>query len=125
MLKYAIAAVVLDNQNVRGAIRQSTSLFFDNWLLSLEVGLLIFAIAWLVSSFVQFITSLTLVALLQAFPFGIVLRTASFLADLLTFVTSILLIVFVWAVWTTIYELLTSPKVKLQSWVARVFGKKT
>lgn len=48
MIKYAIAYIVLDNENFIDAVRKSWIMFRKNWLVSVEMGVIIFLITFVV-----------------------------------------------------------------------------
>lgn len=127
IIKYAICAVVLKNQRFLAALKSALRLFFQNWLLSLEIACIWFLIFALVNSFLVFFVPLIYFYSLKLFYFY---SAAPFLAGAITFIlfafVQAFLAVFYWATWTIVFEILTSKKIiavsRLTSGFKKIFG---
>jgi hypothetical protein len=125
IFKYAIAYVALEKQTFHGAVKQAVSLFKDNWLISLEIIVLLFFIDFLIGLAVSIIFGLFILPLLYFW----MMAGAYIMTDLLLLVAILLLTVIVSIVsafetasWTILFlELQTGEAVaKLE----RVFHKR-
>lgn len=86
ILKYAIAFQVLDNTGFYASLKKSWELFTKNWLVSLEMGLLLFIISFL-SSFV-----LLLILFFFIYPY-FVFALAYGITWLIIFLTTLALVI--------------------------------
>ena len=125
--KYAIAGVVLKGWRFRQAIQLAWKLFIANWLLSLEVAVILFAIYFFTNLFLFFILSWFLfysLTIYASFTFGLVLLLLALLG-LILFI-QILLTIFYWASWTIIFELISRREAvltsRLKSGFVKMFG---
>lgn len=125
IFKYAIAYVALEKEKFHGAIKKAFILFKDNWLISLEIIVLLFFIDFIIGLAISIIFGLFILPLLY---FWIIAGTY-FMIDLLLLTTLLLLILvvaivttFETASWTILFlELQTGEAVaKLE----RVFRKR-
>ncbi len=127
IIRYAICAVVLKDQNFSEALKFGKELFFKNWLLSLEVALVLFAVYFLVNYIFAFFASLILFYAFSAFRlfFSAILLTVVLVVAAFAFVQAILS-VFHWAVWALVFEIISSKNSllssKLISGFKRIFG---
>jgi hypothetical protein len=114
IIKYAVIAVVLDNKSWWAALERAVNLFFRNWLVSLEMAGLMFAISTLVGIVVYSLvaTSLLTVPVYLAFA-GLTLATLlKFLPQiLLLFIVGAWFSTFQFAAWTILYRRLTQGAV--------------
>lgn len=125
LAKYAIAEIILDKENFTTGLLDSWRLFKNNWLVSLEMAILLFLI--------NFTLSLILIFLLTTIAFPIMLTLMVFnlttplyffvlVSFLLLILTAAFLMTFQTAAWTSLYLELkeSSATAKLE----RVFHSK-
>ncbi|MFA6514022.1 MAG: hypothetical protein WCT50_01860 [Patescibacteria group bacterium] len=96
IIKYAIAYKVLDNETFSASLKKSINLFANNWLVSLEMGIILFIIS--------FIVGLVLLVLIAIFIFPYIIFAANYgLAWLIIFllILSLILILLVGSLLTT------------------------
>ncbi len=120
--KYAIIGVVLKDWRFSQALKLSWKLFTRNWLLSLEIAIVLFGIYFLATSFLLWLLFLIFVYSLKifiGFTFGLPLVWLILLSVFI--VIQIVLAIFHWATWAIVFELLTAPKTVLASWLSRKF----
>lgn len=126
MTKYSICAAVLQNKTIIDSIRSAWEIFKKNWLLSLEVAIILFFIYWITSSIVFIVLFSAFIYVLQwfaGFVFGLIFFIVLILALFLLF--QIVLTIFHWAVWAIIFELLTVDQPTLVSRIKSGFDKVT
>ncbi len=120
--KYAICGVVLKNWKLVEAIKSAWRLFVKNWLLSLEVAASLFVIysvlGWLIFRIFPDLV-LNGYILFASFPFGL-LFIFTLLVLLFLFV-QIILAIFQWAVWSIVFELISSDRKMLLSRLKNIF----
>ncbi|MFA6410135.1 MAG: hypothetical protein WCW26_00995 [Candidatus Buchananbacteria bacterium] len=125
VVKFAVCGAVLKDWSFKETINQSIKLFFQNWLLGLEIAVVLFAINLAVNAISVYLLSWLFffaVKLYAAFYFGLVFI---FLLLLVTFLLiQILLVIFHWSVWAIIFELASNKKLAIRSFIARIFQKK-
>lgn len=124
LIKYAICGVVLRDMPFVRALKSAWQIFIKNWLLSLEIAIILFVIYLITNSLLfWFINSILFIFLrfFSNFIFGLILVFLSLLA-IFTFV-QILLIIFHWASWAIVFELLTTPGTALVSRIKSGFKK--
>ena len=114
IIKYAVIAVVLEQQSWWAGLEQAINLFFRNWLVSLEMAAILFGINLVLSAIIY---SLIANSLLTA-PLAIALRGVN-LATALKFIPQMLLLfaagawfsTFQYAAWTLLYQRLRQGQV--------------
>ena len=114
--KYAICGVVLKGWKFKDSVKNAWSLFARNWLISLEIAVLLLLIFLALNAVLLFFTSLFFfysVALFSDFTFGLIVLFIVLSAVFL--IGQIILTIFNWTVWAIVFELLTSPKQVLSS----------
>ena len=125
MIKYAIAYKVLDNENFSVALKKSINLFFNNWLISLEMGIILFIIS--------FLAGLLLLLLIAIFIFPYISFAISYglswliillmlLALILILFVGSLLTTFQISAWTSLFLELKEGRGKAK--LERIFKKK-
>lgn len=122
-MKYAICGVVNKNWSFREAIVNGWRLFIENWLATVEIALILFLAYLLISLYLFFILALLLlfsIKFFAGFIFGVYLIIGFVLA--LFMVVQMYLAVFYWATWALVFEVITSKKNLLRSFIGRVFG---
>jgi len=122
--KYAICGVVLKDWKFKQSILLAWQTFTRNWLISLEVAVILFFIFFVVNSILVYFISLILIyslGLFIDFLFGLLLVFILLLGVFLF--VQILLTIFFWATWTFIFELITSQKRVLFSQLKKGFQK--
>jgi hypothetical protein len=114
IIKYAAIAVVLDKKSWWGGLEQAVGLFFRNWLVSLEMATIIFAVNIMLSVLIYSLVASSLVTIPVYLAFqGVTLAT------ILRFVPQLLLLIvagawfstFQYAAWTILYRRLTQGQV--------------
>lgn len=126
IIKYSIAGVVLEKQSFVQSIESGWKLFFKNWLVSLEMAILLFLINFVISLILIFILSFAFLPMMLAliiFNLPIILYTITFIAFAVLIITAAALMTFQTSAWTLLFlELQNSgAKAKLE----RIFAKKT
>jgi hypothetical protein len=126
LIKYAIASVVLEKQSFVKALETGRHLFAKNWLVSLEMAILLFLINFLVSLICLFFLSiillpvmLTLIIFNLPIPlYFLIIITFVFLA-----LVAAILMAFQTAAWTLLYRELQGAGATAK--LERIFSKKT
>jgi len=125
IIKYAIAYRVLDNESTVNSIEKAYKLFRNNWLISLEVAIILFLISFLAGF------SLLVLAYIFIFPLFLMgaMMKAAWLMSLMIIVGLIILVVFgsilttfQISTWTNLFLLLKEEKGKAK--LERVFNRK-
>tara|TARA_Y100000310_G_C20583052_1_gene763962 strand:- start:327 stop:1271 length:945 start_codon:yes stop_codon:yes gene_type:complete len=116
ILKYAIIGVVLKNWKFKQSLGKAWKIFIENWLLSLEIALIISLIFLLINSLMIFFISNIIISFLTlyvGFLFGLILLVL--LAIMVFVAVQVLLTIFHWATWVIVFELLDNKKHTLVS----------
>ena len=120
----AVCGVVLKNWSFSDSLKQAWRLFKNNWLMCLELAIVLFLINSLVNSFLWFFITWILIyalAYFSTFLFGYGLVS---LATLVFYVIiQIILAIFYWATWALVFEIITGKKAVLNSWLQRRLKK--
>ncbi len=90
IIKYAIAYTVLEEKSLVASLNHAWKLFRDNWLVSVEMAIILFIINFLASGVIVIILSIFLLPLLLL---GLMLQI-SWLANLIIFLAIILIVIF-------------------------------
>ncbi len=124
LIKYAILGVILKGWKFSEAPKQALEIFRRNWLLSIEIAVVLFMIVLVTVSFLLFMLPVIFyytAQLLGGFSFGVTLILLLSLVALAA--TEIALTIFHWATWAVVFELLTSKKATLTSFLQRILGR--
>lgn len=116
VIKFAISGVVLRNWGFKDSLKQGYALFKKNWLITLEVAILIFLAYWVVNALTLYVISQIVVFViytLSNFSFLLVLVFSLLLFAF--FLIQALLAIFHWAAWAIVFELINNPKLTLIS----------
>lgn len=122
--RYAILGIILKEWKFKDSLMHGWRLFTRYWLLSLEVSLILFSIYIVINSaLLFFLGGIMLLALnyFSGFTFGIALIYLAMFFILM--VVEILLSIFHWTVWTLVFELISSQKEVLKSFIKRTINK--
>lgn len=106
MFKYAIAYKVLDNKSFVASLEKGWELFKKNWLISLEMAVILFVINFLTSGLLLLIISLFLLPLLLLglmFKLSWLITLIMLLAIVLIILVGSLLSTFQIATWTSLF----------------------
>ncbi len=126
--KYSIAGVVLEKQTLVKSIEHGYELFKRNWLVSLEMAILLFLINFLIGLFGIFIISVVLLPIILTliiFNFIIPLYLFTAFSFLLMVVIAAALMTFQTTTWTLLFvELQNDIKSEVKAKIERVFHKK-
>ena len=124
IIKYAICAISLRNISFLDSLKSAWKIFLANWLLSLEIALIIFALYMVVNSILLWFFSSIVFGFLKLFTgfiFGLIFL---FVIALLFFIfVQIVLTIFHWAIWAIIFELVSNPKYSIKSKINIGFDK--
>ncbi len=125
IVKYAIACRVLENKSVAKSLNTAWDLFKNNWLISLEIAVVLFVISFFTSLLILLAISVLFLPLLW---FGIVF-SITWLVFLMIFLALVaaalfgsLFTTFQITTWTSLYLKLKENKVRAK--LERVFQKK-
>ena len=116
IIKYAICGVVLNNYRVGEAIDEALKLFYKNWLLSLEVAVILFLVYVVASGLLALVLSIIFAYAVQLFhlvPLVLILVLVGIY--ILFILGQLLLAVFHWASWVLVFESLNNKKVVMLS----------
>lgn len=125
LIKYAIAARVLENRSLVSSIQKGFKMFKDNWLVSLEMALILFIINFIVSIITLFIIAILFMPMLFI---GMQFYSPALTILSLLFSIGTMLVVASWlntfqiSAWTSLYLHLQDKKGK--SKIERIFTKK-
>ena len=125
IVKYSIAAVVLEKQSFVKSLESGRKLFAKNWLVSLEMAVLLFLINFLVSLVCIFVLSVILLPImltLVIFNIIVPLYLLVIFAFLLLVITASVLMTFQTSSWTLLYLELKGAGAKAK--LERIFAKK-
>lgn len=124
VIKFAVCGMVLKNWTFQESLKKGKDLFQNNWLVTLEVAVVVFVVYLLVNSIAVFVLS-------QIFVFSVVILGQY--STLLVLIFGLMLLIFFavqtflaiihWAVWAIVFELLSSPKQVLLSKLKSVFQR--
>ncbi|MFA6255404.1 MAG: hypothetical protein WC675_05255 [Patescibacteria group bacterium] len=121
--RYAICGVVLRDWSLKESIPLALEIFKKNWLLSLEIAIILFLISFLVNGLLFIILPfilLTFLGVYAGFTFGLILL---FLALLVIFLfVEIILVTFRWGSWVLVFELIAGRKLAMSSLLQRIFS---
>ncbi|MFA6215719.1 MAG: hypothetical protein WC768_04065 [Patescibacteria group bacterium] len=124
IIKYAICGVILKDWNFSGALKAAWQLFSRNWLLSLEIAIILFLIYFITNALMAFFLALVVVYSLRLYAgFAIGLAIIFFIIVAVFLLIQILLTIFSWAVWSLVFILITAPKRALNSRIASIFSR--
>ena len=126
IIKYSIAGVVLEKQSFVKSLESGWKLFFDNWLVSLEMAILLFLINFFISLVGIFILSVILLPIILAliiFNLAIPLYLFVMATFSLLIIIAAALMAFQTSSWTILFlELKSANPVKAK--LERIFSKK-
>lgn len=126
IIKYSVAGVVLEKQSFVNSLESGWKLFLDNWLVSLEMAILLFLINFFISLIGVFILSVVLLPIMLAliiFNLAIPLFLFVIVTFSLLVVTAAALMTFQTSAWTILFlELKSTNTVKAK--LERIFNKK-
>ncbi len=125
MVKYAISCRVLENKSIISALEYGGKLFRKNWLISLEIALILFIISFFASFLILIILSILFLPLLWLsviFSIGWLTVLMLFLCLIVAVLFGSLLTTFQIACWTDLYLQLKDEKGKAK--LERIFQKK-
>lgn len=112
IIKYAICGVVLKNWQFSDALKLALKLFYKNWLLSLEIAIILFLIYLIINSLLIFFISLIFLYALRLFSVFFTAILLVLLTLVIIFiVVQIFLAVFHWTTWVLVFEILTNKKI--------------
>lgn len=114
--RYAICAVILKDKSIKESFELAWQLFRNNWLMTIEISIILFLIIWLVSTIVSilgFFAFFYIFRLYNGWLFGLVLL--SLVLFVVFIILQVALTVFVWATWAIIFEIISSKKNLLTS----------
>jgi len=126
IIKYSIASVVLEKQNFIQSLESGYNLFCRNWLVSLEMAILLFLINFLTGLVIMFVLSVVLLPIILTliiFNLIIPLYVIIIFSFLILVLTAAILMTFQTSSWTILFLELQENKVKAK--LERIFDKKT
>lgn len=122
--KYAICGVVLKNQNFIDSLKSSWKIFKNNWLLSIEMAVILFLIYLVINSILVFVLFSIFLMALQLFAASSIILLLITLAIIAIFgIFQIVLTIFHWSTWTIIFELIATEKPAISSRLGAIFSK--
>lgn len=128
IVKYSIAGVVLEKQTLVKSIEHGYELFKRNWLVSLEMAILLFLINFLIGLLGIFVISVVLLPIILTliiFSFIVPLYLFTAFSFLLMVVIAAALMTFQTTTWTLLFvELQNDTKLDVKAKLERVFHKK-
>ncbi|MFZ2310529.1 MAG: hypothetical protein WAW11_03220 [Patescibacteria group bacterium] len=125
IVKYAMISVVLEKNSFVKSIEKGIKTFTQNWLVSLEIAILLFLINFLVGLLIVFIVSLVILPMILTmlvFNFLTPLYLLIAIGFLVLVLTAAILMTFQTAVWTILFEELKKEDVKAK--LERVFKRR-
>jgi hypothetical protein len=122
--KYAICGVVLHQWRFIGSIKSGWQTFIKNWLATLEITILLFCIFLLANLLLTFFFIILLAFALKMFAAFLFALVLLFIISAALFIAiQVLLVMFNWAVWAIVFELMAGKRKVLVSFLGRVFRK--
>lgn len=124
--RYAICGIVLKDWSLKRSLSGGWNLFKENLVLSVEVSLILFLIYLLVNAFLFFFLGLVLLTTLDffgGFAFGLILIIA--ILFIIFVLAEIILAVFYWTTWALVFEIISSRKALMKSFVKRTWERLT
>ncbi len=112
--RYAICGVILRDWSFKESITLALEIFKKNWLLSLEIAIILFLISFLVNGLLFIILPfllLTFLGVYAGFTFGLILLLLA-LVIIFLFI-EIILVTFRWGSWVLVFELIAGRKLTL------------
>lgn len=128
IINYSIAGVVLEKQTLVKSFESGWKLFFDNWLVSLEMAILLFLINFVIGLLGVFIVSMVLLPIILAliiFNLIIPLYLITVASFLLLIIIAATLMAFQTSAWTILFIELKGKSNVVKAKIERVFSKKT
>jgi len=125
IVKYAMIAVVLEKDSFVTSIEKGIKIFSLNWLVSLEIAILLFLINFLAGLLIIFIISIILLPVMLTliiFNFLTPLYLLIAVGLLIIILTAAILMTFQTAVWTILFEEIKKDDVKAK--LERVFKRR-
>lgn len=125
MIKYAIAYIVIDKEKLSQAIAKSWNLLTKNWLISLEMGLILFLLSFVVGFVLIFLLSISVFPYFVFainFSIGWLIVLLTFLALTLILFVSALLSAFQISAWTSLFLEINSGRGEAK--LERIFKQK-
>lgn len=125
IVKYSIAGVVLEKQSFVKSIESGWKLFFKNWLVSLEMAILLFLINFFASLVIIFLLTVILLPIMLTmimFNLALPLYVVTIGSFLILITAAAILMTFQTASWTLLYLELTKKVAKAK--LERIFNKK-
>lgn len=133
MIKYAIAYVVLEDKKTGEAFGLGWKLFFENWLISFEMAVILFLITFVAAAAMVLaaaliaipVIGLTYLFILTSLPTATeaIITIGVIIAIVAIFIIGAFVGAFQWSAWTFLFQKLT--KEKQLSKLVRIFHKKT
>lgn len=125
IIKYAAVSVVLEKTSFVRSIEEASKLFSKNWLVSLEVAILLFLINFFAGLLIIFVISVIILPIILAliiFNFLIPLYIFAVIGFASLILTAAILMTFQNAAWTILFDELREDKA--QAKLERVFKRK-
>jgi hypothetical protein len=125
IIKYAIISVVVDKNSFVKSMEDGYKIFLKNWLVSLEIAILLFLINFLAGLVIIFVISiliLPIILTLLIFNFLLPLYFLVIIAFAILIITAAILMTFQTTVWTILFEDLKAKKASAK--LERVFKRK-
>lgn len=107
IVKYAVISVVLEKRTFVSALEEGRKIFIKNWLISLEIAILLFLINFLAGLLIIFIISLVILPIMLTliiFNFLTPLYLLVAVGFIVLILTAAILMTFQTAVWTILFE---------------------
>jgi len=124
IIKYAIFAVVIRNSNFSDSIKSAVDLFRKNWLLSLEVAVVLFVIYCVANSIFAIPRGLMFLYGLKLYNVSpIIFYSINVLIVVFFVIIQMFLAIFHWTSWVLVYEVISSKTVKMSSRLVEIFYK--
>lgn len=125
IVKYAMIAIVLEKDSFVKSIERGIKIFSQNWLVSLEIAILLFLINFVAGLLIIFILSIIILpVMLTMIVFNLLtpLYLLIIFGFLVLIITAAILMTFQTAVWTVLYDEL--KKENAQAKLERVFKRR-
>jgi len=125
IVRYSMISVVLEKHSFVKSIEEGLKMFKENWLVSLEIAILLFLINFLAGLIIIFVISILLLPIILTliiFNFLTPLYLLIALGLFIMILTAALLMTFQTTVWTILYEELKGSEAKAK--LERIFKRR-
>lgn len=122
--RLSICGIILKGWKLKESLLNAAALIKKNWLILIEITIVLFLIIITVNGFLSFIISKLIYQVISKMYWSKLAIFAAFTASIIFFIfVQIILTIFQWSAWAIIFELITGKKSVLDSRFSKLFKK--